>query len=92
MGVGLLAMVLFIWLIIHLIQLVFLTGCTMLMPRTTRTVGTGAAFGGLDGIATCKSQGRRSSETLRQCGAWYREFVTREARMEADKTSRYFHR
>jgi hypothetical protein len=55
----------------------------MLMPRTTRTVGTVAALGGLDGIATCKSQGKRSSETLRQCGAWYREFVTREAPMEA---------
>ena len=60
--------------------------------RTTRTVGTGAALGGLDGIATRKSRGR-AGEAVWVCGsAAHGIVVTHEARMEAGEASRYFHK
>jgi hypothetical protein len=50
--------------------------------QTTRTVGTGAALGSLDGIATRKSRGRAGKAALVYGSAALGIVMTREARME----------
>ena len=57
-----------------------------------RTVGMGAALGGLDRIVTRKSRGRAGEATW-VCGSVVLGIiVTHEAQMEAGEASRYFHK